>query len=107
MTGRRKDSAADTRWRAAMSHLTPLLALLLLAADDRPEPPPEGARVRLGTSRFRNGSAILSVAPSPDGRRIATAGGDRVVRLWDARTGRVVASCDDSRGPVHHVCFAP
>ena len=49
-----------------MSHLTPLLALLLLAADDRPEPPPDGARVRLGTSRFRNGSAILSVAMSPD-----------------------------------------
>src|SRR5205085_11517599 len=44
---------------------------------------------------------------SPDGRRIATGGRDRAVRLWDAATGLQLS------GPLRHsyqpedVCFSP
>jgi WD40 repeat protein len=47
---------------------------------------------RLSTSRLRlslhgHAGPVYDVAYGPDGNRIATAGGDKTVRIWDGKTG--------------------
>jgi WD40 repeat protein len=81
------------------------LALLTLAGESRPQQPgpvlqaevdklgdrlPTGAIQRIGTARFRHGSNIQCLAYSPDGKTLAAGGGNDVVRLWDATSGKLI-----------------
>jgi WD40 repeat protein len=50
---------------------------------------------------------VVSVAFSPDGRRLASAGGDRIVRLWDTTTGQEVLSLRGHEGSIGRVLFSP
>jgi WD40 repeat protein len=52
-------------------------------------------------------SQIQAVAVSRDGRRIATGGPDRSVRVWDAFTGRRLLLLKGRTGKVHAVAFSP
>jgi WD40 repeat protein len=47
------------------------------------------------------------VAWSPDGSRLASAAGDKTVRLWDARTGEVGRTLEGHTGPVVSVAWSP
>ena len=49
----------------------------------------------------------VSLAVSPDGRRIAAAMGDRTIRLWDAATGRVLDVLRGHSDLVMDVAFSP
>jgi WD40 repeat protein len=50
---------------------------------------------------------VWSVAVSPDSKWVLSGAKDGIVCLWEASSGRLLASYDWGIGTVHHVCFAP
>jgi WD40 repeat protein/serine/threonine protein kinase len=51
---------------------------------------------------------VLCVAFSPDGRRVASGGVDRTVKIWDTATGKELLTLEDHLdGPVVNVAFSP
>jgi len=50
---------------------------------------------------------VHSVAFSPDGQTLATAGADRTVRLWEVRTGEAMGVLEGHRQRVRSLAFSP
>ena len=50
---------------------------------------------------------VNAVAISPDGQRLLSACHDKLVRVWDVKTGELIASYDWKIGAVTSLAFAP
>jgi len=70
-------------------------------------PLPAGATGRIGMISFRHDHKITAVATSPDGKTVATGSIDRIVRLWDAASGKLVRDFHGHMNPVYVVAFSP
>ena len=67
-------------------------------ADSFDDPLPPGSTMRLGTSRFRHGAGIASLAVSPDGKIAAVTNGPEwygTTRVFDLATGRSLFTFKD------------
>jgi WD40 repeat protein/serine/threonine protein kinase len=95
------------------------LLWLARALESAPADPPELQRVirtslsawHAGTKtherRLRHGGLVVAFAFDPEGRRLATAGEDRRVQLWDLATGSKLAAPLAHDEPVRALAFAP
>ncbi len=79
-----------------MSHTLASLLLVASVTSAQPDPLPEHALARFGSTRFRTGCKVDALAYSPDGKQIVSWGNvdwkHGELDLWDAVTGRHVRS---------------
>lgn len=70
---------------------------------------PQGLVIYLKSGPITNpiGLPMSSVAFSPDGKRLATGGADRVVRMWDTATGKLLRELKGHRMSITAVAFSP
>src|SRR5439155_2021244 len=84
-------------------------------ADDRKQPRtdrygdplPEGAIARLGTVRFLHAGIVRAVAFSLEGTTLASAGVDKMIRLWDVTTGKELQRLSGHANWVYCIAFSP
>lgn len=90
------------------------LAVPALADESQPggdyygDPLPVGAVARLGTIRFRHGGDVVyRTRFGPRDNVLASAGKDRVVRIWDPASGRQLHRLEGHEGEVWDLAFFP
>jgi WD40 repeat protein len=76
-------------------------------ADALGDPLPDGAVARLGTLRLRHPGPGPALTLAPDGRRVASGGIDRQIRLWDAATGKELRHWDGGSTAIERLVFSP
>jgi WD40 repeat protein len=66
-----------------------------------------GADEKLALSQRGHDGGVAGLAFSPDGKWLASAGKDRMVKIWDTTTGAILHELTDFRASVETVDFSP
>ena len=66
---------------------------------------PKGAIARMGSIRLRHATWLTAVEFSPNDQRIASADSNRTIRIWDAKTGRMLHEFPEQTGS--KLAFSP
>ena len=80
------------------------------AQPDDEDPLPAGSNLRFGTDRFRHGTTIQNLSISADGKLAVAGSGTRrfgAVRVYDLKTGRVLATLAEQHEYVVAVALSP
>ncbi len=72
-----------------------------------PQVPAEHVARVLGNLRMRHDAAVNAIAYSPDGKLLASAGADNLVRIWDLANGHEVRTLAGHDAEVNAVVFSP
>jgi hypothetical protein len=112
----------DRKWTGSLDGHGDLVRALAFSADGTKLAAAGGASGQLGEVRIWNvqqtpaklvttiqghKDAILSVAFSPDGSAIATGSYDKLVKVWDATTGKELRTLKEHSDAVYSVAFLP
>jgi WD40 repeat protein len=71
------------------------------------DPLPADALARMGSTRFRHGSWVYRVLFSRDGKTIISAGADRMIRFWEASSGKQVRQLSGHTSAIHSLTLSP
>src|SRR5207237_9888948 len=96
------DAKVGTMQRQLVQDELPVSARTLRLCDDA-----DAEQVAAATPFTGHTGAVLCIAFSPGGRRAASGGADRSVRLWDVQSGGELRRLDGHTGDVTAVVFTP
>jgi hypothetical protein len=68
---------------------------------------PSGAIARMGTVRARNAAPATGLAFAPDGKQLATAANDAILRIWDVAIGTETRQFGIYEGVVSALAWSP
>jgi WD40 repeat protein len=60
-----------------------------------------------GRELFKGGDSVFAATFSPDGTRLAAAGSDRTVRVWNVETGQLLSTIEDHADWILGLAFSP
>ena len=91
-------AATANGWQPPAATLASTAWSCLVAEKERRKPVRELAETQ---------DAVFAVAFSPDGKRIATAGADRTIRVYETDTGKVLVQIEDHADWIFDIAFSP
>jgi WD40 repeat protein len=71
------------------------------------DPLPNGALLRIGSTRFRSASPLQCVTFSPDGKSVVAGAQDGSIIIWDRATGRERSSWRSPALRLDHISYSP